>query len=255
MVETYGPRVTADHAPMSKSITASLALGFGIARISIPTTWEALWGRVDRQACDRRLAWWGETVVRVSQARLVVSGKEHLPADKACLMMSNHPSWFDIMVLLHAVTPSLRMVTKQELFRVPIWGQALRASGFIAIDRSNREKAIASLAQARAEITRGTPVWIAPEGTRARDGRLLPFKKGGFVLAIEAGIPILPIGLAGTFDVMPKGAFAMRTGRSVGVALGPPIDPAGKHRDTLMAEVREAIQGLIARADHDRARV
>ena len=146
------------------------------------------------------------------------------------------------------------MVTKKELFRVPVWGKAMRQSGFIEIDRKNRERAIESLRAAKATLLTGVHVWIAPEGSRSRDGTMLPFKKGGFMTALDSDTRILPVGIAGTRDVLPADELKSRTDQTVAVVIGAPIDVAGKDRDALMAETRATLERLVVRAEDVRRR-
>jgi len=145
----------------------------------------------------------------------------------------------------------VRMIAKRELFGVPIFGGALQASGFVAIDRSDRNEAIRSLDRARAVLQGGTHVWIAPEGTRSRTGKLLPFKKGAFYLAFEAGLPILPVTLRGTRDALPAKGLRSIPGAKVLVTIHPHVDPRpysarGKTgRQELMDEVRNTIESAL----------
>jgi 1-acyl-sn-glycerol-3-phosphate acyltransferase len=211
---------------------------------------------VTREASDRRLGWWARRVMRHSRLEIRVEGREHLDllgSGEPFVVMSNHQSHLDIPTLFYAVSPGLRMVTKKELFRFPIWGEAMRRSGFIEIDRGNQERAIASLKAARATLEQGVNVWVSPEGTRSRSGALLPFKKGGFMLALDVGARILPVGLAGTRDVLPVGAALMRPGQVVGVAVGAPISVLGKDRDTLLFETRQSIESLLEQSQRLRA--
>ena len=153
-------------------------------------------GRLTKKICDDRLEGWARAVVENARLTCAWTGREHLRPHETYLVMSNHQSLYDIPVLFYVVGPNIRMVTKKELFRVPVFGGALEAAGFISIDRSDRHRAIRSLDEARALLASGTHVWIAPEGTRSLSGQLLPFKKGAFYLAFEAGLPILPVTLA-----------------------------------------------------------
>jgi 1-acyl-sn-glycerol-3-phosphate acyltransferase len=154
-------------------------------------------------------------------------------------------------VLFHVAGPNLRMIAKKELFHVPIFGGALEASGFIEIDRSDRNAAIRSLQRARDLLASGTHVWIAPEGTRSPTGQLLPFKKGAFYLALEARLPILPITLRGTRDVLPARGLLSRPGARVDVVVHDVIDPTpyairGKPgRADLMGTVRTVLEGAL----------
>jgi 1-acyl-sn-glycerol-3-phosphate acyltransferase len=136
-----------------------------------------------------------------------------------------------------------RWLAKAELFRIPIFGQSMRSAGYVSIDRSNRKSAFKSLAMAAEMIRNGTSVMIFPEGTRSSDGELLPFKKGGFVLAVDAGVPIVPIRISGTHSIMPKGRLLISRGK-VRIDVGKPIQSADftrKTKDDLMVRVRAAM--------------
>jgi 1-acyl-sn-glycerol-3-phosphate acyltransferase len=167
------------------------------------------------------------------------------------LVMSNHQSLYDIPVIFEVIGPNIRMITKEELFRVPIFGNALRAGGFISIDRRDRHAAIRSLRRASDLLASGTHVWIAPEGTRSPTGELLPFKKGAFYLALEAGLPILPVTLRGTRDALPAKGVRSSGSARVTVTLHPKIEAAqyasrGKTgRDELMTEVRRVLESAL----------
>lgn len=225
--------------------------------ISVPTVLDALRGRTTLEACDARLARWSRRLLEQADVRLETFGLEALrasqtaggaSADETFVVMSNHRSVYDIPVLFQAFPRTLRMVTKAELFKIPVWGPAMRAAGFIEIDRKDRARAIASLAVARARLESGVNVWIAPEGTRSRDGTLREFKKGGFLLALETGLRILPVGLRGTEDILRSGSFDVRKGTRVEVHFGAPIDPRAfgmERRDALTAATRAAIAGLV----------
>jgi 1-acyl-sn-glycerol-3-phosphate acyltransferase len=231
-----------------KSLPLSLRNIYETLAISFPTMLEALAGRVTKEACDVRLDRWSANVVRNAGIRLHVTGREHMLPHETYLVMSNHQSLYDVPVLFQVIGPNLRMITKEELFRVPIFGKALAAGGFISIDRSNRMAAIRSLDGARALLASGTHVWIAPEGTRSRTGKLLPFKKGAFYLALEAGLPILPVTLSGTRNALPAKGLRSSPGADVRVTIHAKIDPRpyaaqGKDgRELLMNEVRRVME-------------
>jgi 1-acyl-sn-glycerol-3-phosphate acyltransferase len=162
--------------------------------------------------------------------------------------MSNHQSLHDIPVLYCTVPGRVRMVAKKELFDVPIWGRAMRASGFICIDRSDRTQAIESLRASESLLTAGTRVWIAPEGTRSDTGELGPFKSGGFRMALDTGCRILPIAIEGTRHVLPARKVVVRRGHHVVVTMLPPIDPRAygiERRKDLMRDVRAVIAGAL----------
>jgi 1-acyl-sn-glycerol-3-phosphate acyltransferase len=137
------------------------------------------------------------------------------------------------------------MVAKTELYKIPFWGRAMRATGFVEVNRSNRGQAIDALERAGRQIAGGTSVWIAPEGSRARDGKPAPLKKGGFHLAKQAGVPILPVALSGTHRVLPPGARSARYDQPVRVVIGAPIDSAASV-DELMARVSAFFEDNVA---------
>ncbi|HTQ41752.1 MAG TPA: lysophospholipid acyltransferase family protein [Polyangiaceae bacterium] len=234
-----------------KSLSLSLRNIYETLAISFPTMLEAIAGLVTKEGCDVRLDRWSANIVRNAGITLHVTGREHMLPHETYLVMSNHQSLYDIPVLFQVVGPNVRMITKEELFRVPIFGKALAAGGFISIDRSNRRAAIRSLDRARALLASGTHVWIAPEGTRSKTGKLLPFKKGAFYLALEAGLPILPVTLSGTRDALPAKGLRSQSGADVRVAIHAKIDPRpyaerGKEgRDDLMEDVRRIMESAL----------
>jgi 1-acyl-sn-glycerol-3-phosphate acyltransferase len=213
-------------------------------RISLPTVVEAIAGRLTAEVCDGRLDWWARKLLADADIDLVVRGREHAEGSQPLIVMSNHQSLYDIPVLFCAIPGRLRMVAKAELFEVPVWGQAMRAAGFIRIDRRDRAQAVASLRAGAAMLQEGTRIWIAPEGTRSWDGQLGPFKSGGFRMALETGAPILPVAIDGTRRVLPAKGFVVQQHQRVAVTLLPPIDPARygmERRKELMRDVRDAI--------------
>ena len=187
---------------------------------------------------------WSRSILAVSGIRVAVSGLERIDPARPYIFMSNHQSNFDIPVLLGHLPVQFRWLAKAELFRIPVFGRAMRGAGYISIDRADRAAAFDSLRQAAEKIRQGVSILIFPEGTRSLDGFLRTFKKGGFVLAIQAGVPIVPVVVRGTFDIMPKHRLLIRP-RDVTVDVGAPIAVEGVNyasKETLMEAVREAIQ-------------
>jgi 1-acyl-sn-glycerol-3-phosphate acyltransferase len=179
---------------------------------------------------------------------LSVESKSRLEPDKPYIFMSNHRSIFDIFALFLATEHSLRMVAKRVLFFIPIFGWALWMCRFIPIDRSNREKAIESLENAARKIREGISVLVFPEGTRGPGEPLLPFKKGSFMMALKAGVPVVPVVVLGTEDVMEARSLRVGYG-AITVRLGTPIATADRGtdaRDDLMREVRVAMEAMMA---------
>ena len=198
----------------------------------------------------RRLRWRivrgaARTALRLSGTPLHVEGLENLPKDGAFLAV-NHASYFDSLVLAAAVPGEPRFVAKRELFRVPVLGWALAASGCISIDRRNRGQAIRSLRQAGERIRAGRSVVLFPEGSRSRDGRLAPFKKGAFHLAMQAGVPMVPIVIHNSGDVQPKGDFLYHPG-TVEVEVLPPVDTTRWEAATIDDHVAE-VRGMFLKA-------
>jgi 1-acyl-sn-glycerol-3-phosphate acyltransferase len=215
-------------------------------RISVPTIWEGLRGTLTPEACDRRLLQWSGSIVRRASIELCVEGLALAPPGESLVLMSNHQSLYDVPVLYQALQRRIRMVAKQELFRVPLWGKAMQRAGFISLDRKSRERSRQTLLASADILHAGTSIWIAPEGTRSKSGELGPFRKGGFHLALQSGCRILPITIIGTRKVLPAKSAHITDGCTVQVAIHEPIDPAAygdERRDDLIAAVRAAIAG------------
>ena len=164
------------------------------------------------------------------------------------IFMSNHESQMDPPILVAALPVPAVYIAKKELQYVPFVGWAAWVAGVIFIDRGDRERAIRSIHDAAQQIRGGKNVVIFPEGTRSRTGQMLPFKKGGFALALEAGVPIVPMATVGGFRVLPPGSLRLRPGRYT-VLLGEPVHPSDyPDRDSLMKAVRARIENLVAEA-------
>jgi 1-acyl-sn-glycerol-3-phosphate acyltransferase len=218
-------------------------------RICIPTVVQSALGTLTTPICDERLDSWSRAIVRFAEIEIAVAGLEHAVPDEAYVVMSNHQSHYDIPVLFQALRPRrLRMVAKSELFRLPIWTGAMRAAGFVEVNRQNRVLAMRSLERAREAIDAGTSIWIAPEGTRSTDGTLGTFKKGGFHLASGAGARILPVSIDGTRRILPARGRHVLDGQHVRVVVHEPVRPEGDDdQKQLMALVKERIQSGLER--------
>jgi 1-acyl-sn-glycerol-3-phosphate acyltransferase len=244
------PMREASETRRKRSLRVSLQNIYETLAICVPTIVDSALGRVTKEISDARLDSWARAVVAHAQVEIDVVGREHLAAieKRSMVVMSNHQSLYDIPVVFRVFGTNMRMVTKKELFDVPIFGHALERGGFIRIDRADRRQAIASLSHAKRVVADGTHVWIAPEGTRSRTGELLPFKKGGFNLALEEGFPIVPVSLVGTRNVLEARGVRSIVGERVRVTIHAPIETApyaadGKAgRDRLLVDVRAAIQ-------------
>ncbi|HKY33210.1 MAG TPA: lysophospholipid acyltransferase family protein [Candidatus Polarisedimenticolia bacterium] len=203
--------------------------------------------------CARPWAW---TILMASGAPVRVAGRGSIPAGPV-LYVTNHQSHYDVLALIRALPGQYRIIAKKELFSIPVFGWALALAGFVKIDRSDREKAFRSLDEAARRMARGQSIVVFAEGTRSPDGRLLPFKKGGFVLAIASGRPIVPISVSGSRAVLPKGGRSVRPG-VIEVTIGDAVPTEGltlEDRDHLMARVRAAVEaGFTPRHQLDFAR-
>ena len=226
-------------------VVASAAITGFFASIVVVGGWLPLVGSATRCDCIPRI--WVRLVLRCAGVRLDLSGAEAVDWSRPAVVVVNHQSWFDVFALIAALPGRVRFVAKQELGRIPIFGRAWRGCGHIALDRGDRRQAIESLNRAGEKMhEESLAVTMFPEGTRSPDGRLYPFKKGAFVLAIRAGVPIVPIGMSGSGAVMPKGSFRVRSGE-IRIRVGSPIEVAGRghaERDALSAECRRAVAAL-----------
>ncbi|HTJ45153.1 MAG TPA: lysophospholipid acyltransferase family protein [Kofleriaceae bacterium] len=209
-----------------------------MARETVPSLVDAARGRLTRETIDERTHRFGRYVIERLGIQLHVEGVERVPPGRAYVYMSNHQSHLDIPVLYATLpSPTIRMVGKKELFDIPVWGPALRAAEFIEIDRGDREQAIGAMKRAAELVEDGVSMYLAPEGTRSRDGRLSPLKKGGFHLAVGTGAPIVPVAIRGTIDVLARGTKKMHTGMPVVVIIGDPIEVDGRTPQDLREEV------------------
>jgi 1-acyl-sn-glycerol-3-phosphate acyltransferase len=198
------------------------------------------------------LYWLGHGGVRLALAlsgiRFRVLGAEQLPLDRAAVYCSNHQSNVDPPVLFDALHPRMHILYKHEIDAIPLLARAFRLGGFIPVDRRNTEAAMRAIDKGAASIRSGNSFLIFPEGTRSRSNDLLPFKKGGFIMAIKAQAPIVPVAVEGGRDAMRKGSWLIRP-VTITIRVGAPIETTGvtlNERDVLIRRVRAAIEGLIA---------
>jgi len=181
----------------------------------------------------------------VAGIKVKVVGLDRLDPGATYIFMSNHVSNLDPPILVPLIPHRTSVLVKKELFRVPILGRAMRLASLVPVDRSNRDAAIASLRAAAEVLARGIPMTIFVEGTRSFDGRLLPFKKGPFYLATESGVPVVPVTLVGTHQILPKRRFSIRKGEAT-VVFHSPLNPKQfSDRDVLLAAVRDAIESAL----------
>jgi 1-acyl-sn-glycerol-3-phosphate acyltransferase len=193
-------------------------------------------GRV-QHACART---WARMILWTSRVRLRVSGLENVEAGKSYVLCVNHQSHMDIPIVLAALPFQFRFAAKKQLFRYPFLGWHLRRSGHVPIDRENPHAAVKSLREAADMIRHGTPVVIFPEGGTSRDGAIKPFKGGGFMLATKSEVPVIPITIRGSRNVLVPKTYHVRGG-SVEVTVGEAMSSLGVSPNELANRAREEV--------------
>lgn len=186
---------------------------------------------------------WGRVSLWLAGVKLTVTGREYLSQSGPVVYMANHVSNFDILALFAGIPGQFRWMAKIELFRIPLFGLAMRRAGAIAVDRSSRRNSVISMREAVARIASGTSVVIFPEGTRSKDGTLQSFKTGSFTLALQAQVPVVPLAICGSGEVMPKHSRWIRGGH-IYLNILPPVMTADRpvaDRTALLEEVRQPI--------------
>lgn len=188
---------------------------------------------------------WSRSALAMARVNVTAKGIEQIPADGPVIYMGNHQSNFDILALTTAIPRRFSWLAKEELFRVPVFGGAMRRAGYIPLNRSDGRQALKSIEEAARRIRSGVSVVIFPEGTRTHDGQLLPFKKGGFILATRAGVPVVPFTINGSMRINPRNRFELYPG-NISITFAPPMQPdgtSGASREALEEAVRTAIAG------------
>jgi 1-acyl-sn-glycerol-3-phosphate acyltransferase len=189
-------------------------------------------------------ATWGKLLALLTPVFVTVEGSEHAHQGQSYVVAINHQSQYDILVVYGWLKLDLKWVIKQELRKIPGIGLGCEKAGHIFIDRRNPKQASKAIRAALARLGNGVGILFFPEGTRSLDGRLLPFKKGAFRLAIDQDIPVLPVTLVGTRDIMPARSLNPFPG-SVRMVIHPAITPRGKEVDQLLEETRSAISSAL----------
>ncbi len=218
-------------------LVSTVILGAGAIVIVLLTRrqdWAHLCGRL-----------WGNLNLWAAGVRVRLQGMENIEPGTTYVLAANHQGWFDIFAILGKIPVQFRWLAKEELFRIPLFGHAMRSIGYIPIDRADRRKAFESLDTAAEQVRRGTSIVIFPEGTRSLDGVLQNFKKGGIILAIRSQQPVLPISISGSHKILPKKVSVMIRPGTIRMTIGKPIPTRQltvEDRDLLIERLREAIR-------------
>ncbi len=195
------------------------------------------------------LGHWGVTLgTSLAGIRTRVAGGEHLQPGRAVVFCSNHQSNIDPPILFQALHPRLHILFKRELTKLPLLGRAFQVGGFVPIDRGSREHSMAAIEQAAQSLRNGNSFLTFPEGTRSRTGTLLPFKRGPFLMALKAQVPVVPVAIQGGTASMKKGSPIVRP-VTVSVRIGAPVETKGmdvSDREKLADEVRSRVEQLLA---------
>lgn len=186
-----------------------------------------LFGTINREWVDKQMGVWVEQILKLTGMKVKIINPHHVAPkkDQPTIIMCNHSSLFDIPISLKAFTgESIRMLAKKELSKVPIMAGGMKAAEFPFVDRKNRAQAIKDLNYVQTLMESGIVIWIAPEGTRSKDGKVSKFKKGGFITAIQSKATIIPIGIRGAYDILPPRTRKLNLNQTAEVHIGEPID-------------------------------
>jgi len=216
-------------------VIATLVLGF-FAFITYPFDQK---GRV----VHRYARLWGKVALLANRVKVKVEGMEQLKGEGPYIFMSNHQGSYDIFALLGYLPFQFKWLAKKELFSIPFFGWTMAAAGYISIDREGTRKTVEAINEAARKIREGMSLVIFPEGSRSPNGSIQPFKKGGFTLAIKSKVPIIPIAITGSREIMPKEKLTATSGE-IKIRMDHPIETKNyslKDRESLMEKVNQAI--------------
>lgn len=228
-----------------------LALSFYTAMTSIKCVFKCFFSTLDRKWTDKTLHHWiNQLLNEVCVEYTVINPFNVQPKNgQPTILMCNHSSAYDIPLGFKAFpNHSIRMLAKKELSRIPFMGKAMAAAEFPFIDRKNRYKAIKDLEYARELMNNGIVLWIAPEGTRSKNGKLAHFKKGAFITAIQAKATIIPIGIRGAFNILPARSYQINLNQHAEIHIGQPIDASQftlENKDQLIDQTYQAVKKLV----------
>lgn len=224
-----------------------IAAPFVTIVVSTLTLLDLLWGRKSEVKAQIFPRYWGRILCLLAGVRVRVEGIDHIDLNQTYIFAGNHASQYDIFSFQGYFPHDFRWIAKKELFAIPLFGQAMHHVGYIPIDRSHGRQALKSLDEAAKRIASGSSVLIFPEGTRSADGHLHEFKAGAVLLAIKAGVPIVPLGFNGSYEVLPKGKLLPRGGEIV-IRIGQPIATdhfKSSDKQQLAGELQAAVAGLV----------
>ncbi len=231
------------------AVRSILALLFWVVTVPVAALiafpWTFITGKIDfLYWLGMRLAYAGP---RIAGARVKIVGLDKIDPSGTYIFMSNHVSNLDPPILCPLIPRRTTILAKKVIWRIPILSQALDMAEIVPVEREQRESAIQSIRRAGEVMRHHINMTLFPEGTRSRDGRLLPFKKGPFHLAMETGLPVVPVTILGTYEMMPKGNWIVRSGTAT-LVFHPPIDPKQfSSREELTQAVWEAIHSALPR--------
>jgi len=197
---------------------------------------------------DRLIRLWASTILKAAGVKIRTENEVALKPEQHYVIIANHCSYLDIPSLQAGIHRPLRFMAKKSLFVIPIFGQALKISGFIPVDRNDRKTAKASFEMAAAQIRTGRTVVVFPEEGRSSTQEMKPFQRGAFLLALRSGLPIVPVAIRGTYDVLPATRLSIRPGE-VTVVIGQPIETAQwsiRRREELASATKEQISAMLA---------
>jgi 1-acyl-sn-glycerol-3-phosphate acyltransferase len=238
-MSTLIPAIRSFAAYVAVSLYVAMAAPVGMA-LAVTFRWKSLL---------YVLGHWGVTVgASLAGIRTNVAGREHLRPGEAVVFCCNHQSNIDPPILFQALHPRLHILFKRELTRLPLLGRAFQMGGFVPIDRGSREQSMAAIEQAAASLRQGNSFLTFPEGTRSRTGALLPFKRGPFLMALKAQVPVVPVAIQGGAASMRKGSPIVRP-TTVSVRIGKPVETRGmgvSDRELLADTVRARVEALLA---------
>ena len=220
-----------------KLVVVLVGLSVPAALIALP--WKMVTG--DSRLIYEWGSWIAHLALRVAGVKMDVQGLEKIPAGRACLFMSNHLSNLDPPVIVPSLPGHVVVMVKKELMRIPLLGTSMKMVGYVPVERGQREKTMATLAAAEESLRMGRHMFVFPEGTRSRDGEMLPFKKGSFELAMRAGVPVVPVAIWGTERMLRKGEWKIKRGVAHVRVLDAIYPEEFGTREELMERVRGAI--------------